>query len=277
MERLCDCHNDCLTKINNDKKLRKYLSSFKDNTVVLAVWTSKLDAITSINLMQKAKKLSFDNPNLLTSFEDLHFLTTENLSMCVELNPNFVGPVWNEDNKLAGGAYGTSGLTRFGELALTKFEQHGTIIDTAHCNEKSFIDIAKLSKKPIFCSHTACYELCNSPRNLKDYQLKIITESNGFVGICLVSNFLAGTNHCKLSDVLDHIEYFATKFSIDNIGFGLDFFGTKHLPKGIKNYVDLSKLKPLFLKRGFSEEEISKICYLNFENYLSRVNFTEKF
>lgn len=272
MERLCDCHNDCLTKINNDKKLNKYLSKIKDNKVVLAVWTSRLDAIASINFMQRAKKLSFANPNLLTSFEDLHFLTNENLSMCVELNPHFVGPVWNEDNKLAGGAYGSSGLTSFGEIALTKFEQQGTIIDTAHANEKSFMDIVKLSIKPIFCSHTAFYELCNCPRNLKDYQLKIITESNGFVGLCLVSNFLAGSNHCTINDVADHIEYFATKFSINNIGFGLDFYGTKHLPKGIKNYEDLNKLKQLLFKRGFYEEEINKIFYLNFENFLNRVN-----
>ena len=277
MLKIFDLHNDYILKLSGNKR-EKYISKSAGlNNIVSAVWTSEFNTRESLSRIEESQEFVNSHKNLFLAIEDLHFLNAENLDTFLQSKPLYAGLTWNTCNCLAGGALEHGKLTSFGRKVVKSMEKYNIQVDTAHLNEDSFMDISKITTKPLFCSHTAFYGVNANPRNLKDYQLKIITESNGFVGICLVSNFLAGTNHCKLSDIVDHIEYFATKFSIDNIGFGLDFFGTKHLPKGIKNYVDLSKLKPLFLKRGFSEEEISKICYLNFENYLSRVNFTEKF
>ena len=64
----------------------------------------------------------------------------------------------------------------------------------------------------------------------KDYQLKMIVESGGIVGLCLVSEFLNGTKRSSVKDVVSHIDYFACKFGIDNLAIGTDFYGTKQLP-----------------------------------------------
>ena len=270
MERLIDCHNDCVTALKKDKKICKYLQKMKNIDLILAVWATELSEIQAINLMQQTKNLS-SKFNVMTSFEDLHFLSHDSLEIVLQLKPDFAGIVWNKDNNLGGGAYGTEGLSGFGKTVCDRLENENTIIDTAHMNERTFMDFARITSKPLFCSHSALYNVCNTPRNLKDYQCRMIIESGGVLGLCFASQLLTGSNHSNLHDVAMHIEYFAEKFGTDNLCIGTDFYGTKHLPAGIKKYEDISKLSALLKEKGFSSEEVDKIFYKNFQTFLSKI------
>ena len=147
---------------------------------------------------------------------------------------------------------------------IKKLEDNNIKIDTAHLNEDSFMDIAKITSKPIFCSHTAFYGVQPNDRNLKDYQLKMIIDSGGIVGLCLVSDFLNGTNKCDIQNIVSHIDYFACKFGINNLALGTDFYGTNHLPKGVSTYSNLiSKLSNALKNIGYTEKSINKIFFEN--------------
>ena len=58
----------------------------------------------------------------------------------------------------------------------------GIAVDTSHCCEWNFYDIARTSTKPIIASHSNVKALYNHYRNLSDLQLDIIKNKDGLVG-----------------------------------------------------------------------------------------------
>ncbi|WKN42507.1 dipeptidase [Tunicatimonas pelagia] len=64
--------------------------------------------------------------------------------------------------------------------------------------------------------------------------------------------------------VADHIDHVVQLAGIDHVGFGSDFDGVGDtLPTGLKNASEYPNLIAELLKRGYSEEDIEKICYKN--------------
>lgn len=67
-----------------------------------------------------------------------------------------------------------------------------------------------------------------------------------------------------VSHVVDHIDHVVKLAGIDHVGFGSDFDGVgDSLPNGLKDVSFYPNLIYHLLKRGYSEEEIEKICYKN--------------
>ena len=85
-----------------------------------------------------------------------------------------------------GGIFSRNGLIKI-------LENRGIHIDVAHLNKKSFIEFSKMTKYPIFCSHTSSRLVYDIPRALDREQMSIIKESKGFVGLCLYSSLLSAS------------------------------------------------------------------------------------
>ncbi len=64
--------------------------------------------------------------------------------------------------------------------------------------------------------------------------------------------------------VADHIDHVVALAGVDHVGFGSDFDGVgDSLPTGLKDVAAYPNLIFELLKRGYSEEDIEKICYKN--------------
>lgn len=64
--------------------------------------------------------------------------------------------------------------------------------------------------------------------------------------------------------VADHIDHVVDLVGIDYVGFGSDYDGVgDSLPKGLKDASTYPNLIAELLKRGYSAEDIEKICYKN--------------
>ena len=270
MYKIFDLHNDYFLKLGTDKKKNKYVESGSKSAenIVSAVWTSELSNEESLMVIKQARDYVNTKQKLLLGVEDLHFLSKSNLDEFIETRPVYAGLTWNTTNCVAGGAHESGTLTNLGKLAVKKLEQENIKIDLSHLNEESFMAVSKVTTNPLFCSHTAFFGLEQNARNLKDYQLKMIVDSGGLVGLCLVSTFLNGATKSTLQDVAAHVDYFACKFGIDHLAIGTDFFGTNYLPKNIKSYCDLSKkLSSILMSLGYTQKSINKIFYENANNF----------
>jgi membrane dipeptidase len=61
--------------------------------------------------------------------------------------------------------------------------------------------------------------------------------------------------------VADHIDHVVSLSSVDNVGFGSDFDGVgDSLPTGLKDVSDYPNLIYTLLKRGYTDEDIEKMC-----------------
>jgi len=64
----------------------------------------------------------------------------------------------------------------------------------------------------------------------------------------------------NVSDVVDHIEYVISLAGIDHVGLGSDFDGVSQLPVGLEDVAGYPNLIGELLARGYSEQDIRKIC-----------------
>ena len=83
------------------------------------------------------------------------------------------------------------GLTRYGKQLVREMEARHILVDTAHASDRSFRDILRTARRPIFDSHTGCRAIVPSDRNRTDAQMKAIAATGGVVGVHFGSQLLA--------------------------------------------------------------------------------------
>ena len=84
------------------------------------------------------------------------------------------------------------GLSYFGKKAVKEMNDLGMLIDISHMNPAGSMECIELTGgKGVFASHSNCYSLCKSKRNISDDVLKALAEVNSCVGITLVPRFLS--------------------------------------------------------------------------------------
>ena len=66
-----------------------------------------------------------------------------------------------------------------------------------------------------------------------------------------------------VADFADHIDHVVNIAGIDHVGLGSDFDGVSNLPIGLEDASKLPDLIHELLKRGYSPEDIEKICSEN--------------
>jgi len=70
--------------------------------------------------------------------------------------------------------------------------------------------------------------------------------------------------YADISDVVDHFDRVVALAGINHVGIGSDYDGVgDSLPYGLKDVASYPNLIFHLLKRGYSEEDIEKICYKN--------------
>ena len=163
-----------------------------------------------------------------------------------------------------------NGISELGKQVIEKMNYYGMMVDISHPSKEAIRQTIQHTKAPVIASHSSARNLSNHPRNLDDEQLKWIKENGGVVQVVALDEFLNKTKHdahlenpklnspVDLSDFVDHIDYIKNLIGIDHVGISSDFDGGG----GIEGWQDASQTFNVtleLLKRGYSENEISKI------------------
>jgi len=81
--------------------------------------------------------------------------------------------------------------------------------------------------------------------------------------------------YADITEVVDHIDRVVELAGIDHVGIGSDYDGVgDSLPYGLKDVTSYPNLIFHLLKRGYSENDIEKICYKNIWRVWSTVEKT---
>ncbi len=160
---------------------------------------------------------------------------------------------------------GHGGLSEFGEKVIGRMNELGMLVDVSHASTSTLYDVMKLSKAPIFASHSAVRAIKDHPRNLTDQELKDISATGGVIQIatgrwCLTN---APKNETTVKHLADHIDHIKNLVGPEHIGLGTDFDGGG----GMVGFEDCSKMKEVtieLLKRGYTEKELEMFWGGNF-------------
>jgi membrane dipeptidase len=194
-----------------------------------------------------------------------------------------------------------NGLSPYGKQVVAEMNRLGIIVDISHVDDSTFYQVMELSKAPAIASHSSCRKFSpNAPRDMTDDMIRKLGEKDGVILINFYTAFLDSTvmkNQGELRDLLNskklneddsvakpvieefwrnhpnptsietvanHIDHVVSLAGADHVGLGSDFDGVSGmLPIGLEDVSKYPDLIYVLLKRGYSEEDIAKICYKN--------------
>jgi len=184
-----------------------------------------------------------------------------------------IGLAWNNKNRYASGNDTQEGLTEMGVELIKRMNDLGITLDLSHLNERCFWDSIALTELIPIATHSNASALTAHGRNLKDEQLRAISERGGVIGIVLYNHFLqTGGKTPTLEDVYAHADYMIGLCGEDHVGIGSDMDGAriKDFPEGLKSVADLPKIAEFFMDKGYSEERVRKIMSGNFLRVMAK-------
>jgi membrane dipeptidase len=129
---------------------------------------------------------------------------------------------YNRNNAVAGGCHDApQGLTPLGRRMVEATNDAGVLMDCAHTERRSSLDIMAHSRHPVVFSHANPLTLIEHGRNISDEQIRACAASGGVVCISGVSKFL-GVEQPTAEDVARHVAYVANLVGAEHVGLGLD-------------------------------------------------------
>lgn len=253
--KIADFHNDILTSQN----FHSIPQFYYENKIVTAIFRGERSFSEVFHLTKKSPLIAFED----VGYDDL------DEDLLIETKPVYVGLTWNGENSLGYGCDHCFGLKKKGVELIKKLSKNKICVDTAHVSKLGFIDIIE-NADLVVNSHTCLSSVYRHKRNLENWQVKMIIEKKGLIGITACGYFMSNVKPCKIDGFIRNILYFCEKFGVDNLCFGTDFYGTDFLPDGITNeYQGFDLIGEKLQKLGFSNMEIEKIFYGNLSRFLS--------
>jgi membrane dipeptidase len=130
---------------------------------------------------------------------------------------------YNPANRIGDGsmAPGNRGVTPFGAQVIERLNANRVMVDLSHSGERTCLDAARLSRRPISINHTGCRALVDLPRNKSDAELRAVASRGGFVGIYFMP-FLNRHSVGTAADVVAHLGHAVNVCGEDHVGIGTD-------------------------------------------------------
>lgn len=162
------------------------------------------------------------------------------------------------------------GLSDFGRHTVHEMNRVGVIADVAHSSEKTCLDTAATSSKPVVVSHAAAHCINGNYRCKSDKVIKAIAETGGYVGVCTLPPFLGMSG--DINAFLEHICHMVKLVGADHVTIGTDkpfvLEGTNEANKKIGNRLKsrpkVGHLWPDFNQQNnFVEGNIESLCWTN--------------
>jgi membrane dipeptidase len=227
----------------------------------------------------------------------------ENLDFLYDRGIRYITLCHSKDNHICDSSYDRKythgGLSPFGYDVIARMNKLGIMVDVSHVSDSAFYQAIRTSQAPVIASHSSCRHFTPGfERNVSDEMIRLIGENNGVMMINFGSGFITSKGNKAMQEVMakvmagadendpliqaqldsiknqpalmgdislvaDHIDKVVEIAGIDHVGFGSDFDGVSNLPIGLEDASKLPDLIEELLKRGYSEEDIAKICYKN--------------
>ena len=223
------------------------------------------------------------------------------------LGARFMQLTYNNQSLLATGCYEAEdpGITRMGKQVIKEMNRVGLVVDMSHSSDRSTIEAADISERPIVVSHANPYEWQPALRNKREKVIRAITENGGLLGFSMYPHHLKNKSNCTLNEFCEMIARTGEKYGIDRIGLGSDLCqdhpdsvvewmrsgrwskeidygeGTKDnagfppMPSWFKDNRDFGQIREGLRSTGMSTSEIDGVMGDNWHRFFTE-NFGEK-
>ncbi len=140
------------------------------------------------------------------------------------LGVRFMQLTYNNQSLLATGCYedDDTGLTRMGKQVVREMNRVGLVVDMSHSADRSTIEAADHSERPIAITHANRHSWQPALRNKKDDVIRAVTQNGGMLGFSMYPHHLKDKGDCTLESFCQMIADTGEEFGMDKIGIGSD-------------------------------------------------------
>ncbi|WP_438990991.1 membrane dipeptidase [Lentibacter sp.] len=141
-----------------------------------------------------------------------------------DLGARFMQLTYNNQSLLATGCYEAedTGLTRMGKQVVREMNRVGLVVDMSHSADRSTIEAADFSERPIAITHANPHTWQPALRNKRDDVIRAVTSNGGMLGFSLYPHHLKDKSACTLESFCQMIADTAAKFGAEHLGIGSD-------------------------------------------------------
>jgi membrane dipeptidase len=161
----------------------------------------------------------------------------EMVSVYAALGVRQIHFAYNRNNSVAGGCHDVpQGLTPLGHRMVAAVNAAGMLMDCAHTERRTTLDIMAASSQPVIFSHANPLTLVDHGRNITDEQIRACAATGGVVCVTGIDVFVGSTSP-DATDLARHAAYVADLVGVEHVGFGLDYsFSQPHLDDTPPNF-----------------------------------------
>jgi membrane dipeptidase len=141
-----------------------------------------------------------------------------------KLGARFMQLSYNNQSLLATGCYEAEdpGITRMGRQVIKEMNRVGLVIDMSHSADRSTIEAADISERPITITHANLHAWQPALRNKRDDVVRAVVQNGGMMGFSLYPHHLKDKSDCTLDSFCQMVAQAAESFGAEHFGIGSD-------------------------------------------------------
>ena len=207
-------HENFRETVLNFEAWNRWFEQFPD-LIMKGLWAEDVDRARATG--RTAIFFGFQNPSPIE--DDIGLI-----EIVHTLGARFMQLTYNNQSLLATGCYEAedTGITRMGKQVIREMNRVGLVVDMSHSADRSTIEAADLSERPIAITHANPHSWSPALRNKKDDVIRAVTENGGMLGFSVYPHHLKDKGDCTLDSFCEMIARTADKFGPRHLGIGTD-------------------------------------------------------
>jgi microsomal dipeptidase-like Zn-dependent dipeptidase len=282
-------HENFRETVLNFEKWNRWFEQYPE-LIMKGQWASDIDVARETG--RTAVFFGFQNPSPIE--DDIGLV-----EIVHTLGARFMQLTYNNQSLLATGCYEDKdmGVTRMGKQVIKEMNRVGLVVDMSHSGDRSTIEAADLSERPIAITHANPHSWAPALRNKQDDVIRAVTENGGMLGFSVYPHHLKDKGACTLENFCEMIARTAEKFGAEHLGIGTDLCqdqpdsivewmrvgrwtkeidygegsasapGFPDMPQWFRDNRDFGNIENGLRATGLSEEEVAGIMGRNWYNF----------
>ncbi len=207
-------HETFRETVLNFEKWNRWFEQHPD-LIMKGLWASDIDRARKTG--RTAVFFGFQNPAPIE--DDIGLV-----EIVHTLGARFMQLSYNNQSLLATGCYEAEdpGITRMGRQVIREMNRVGLVVDMSHSADRSTIEAADISERPIVISHANPHAWQPALRNKRDAVIRAVTERGGMLGFSLYPHHLKGKSDCTLDSFCQMVADTAARYGAEHLGIGSD-------------------------------------------------------
>jgi len=207
-------HENFRETVLNFEQWNRWFEQYPD-LIMKGLWAEDIDRARETG--RTAIFFGFQNPSPIE--DDIGLV-----EIVHSLGARFMQLTYNNQSLLATGCYEKedTGITRMGRQVIKEMNRVGLVVDMSHSADRSTIEAAEISERPIAITHANPHAWHPALRNKRHEVLKAVTDAGGMLGFSLYPHHLKNKSDCTVQSFCEMIARAADSYGVHTLGIGSD-------------------------------------------------------